>query len=62
MIGMAPRTAVAAWVAAHAATLDLKSRGDTWTFIAGVVITVFCVSLLGHYATRAVRRATKPTS
>lgn len=58
VVGMAPRTAVAAWAAAHMATLDLKSRGQTWTFVAGLAVTLACIALLGRYATRAARRAT----
>ncbi len=58
LIGMAPRTAVAVFAAAHAASLDFKSKGQAWTFIAGTAISLFSIALLGHYATRAARRAT----
>jgi uncharacterized membrane protein YdjX (TVP38/TMEM64 family) len=57
-VGMAPRTAVAVWAAAHASTLDFKSRGQTWLWIAGVIVTVAVVAIIGNLANKAVKRVT----
>jgi uncharacterized membrane protein YdjX (TVP38/TMEM64 family) len=57
-VGMAPRTGVVIWAAAHASRLDLKDTSQTWMFAAGIVVTVVVVAVLGHYANEAVKRAT----
>lgn len=57
-VGMAPRTAVAVWAAAHASTLDFKSSGQTWLWIAGVIVTVAVVAIIGNLANKAVKRVT----
>jgi uncharacterized membrane protein YdjX (TVP38/TMEM64 family) len=57
-IGMAPRTGVVIWAAAHASQLNFKDTGQNWLFAAGLVVTVFVVVILGHYANEAVKRAT----
>lgn len=57
-VGMAPRTAVAVWAAAHASTLDFKSSGQTWLWIAGVIVTVAVVAIIGNLANKAIKRVT----
>jgi uncharacterized membrane protein YdjX (TVP38/TMEM64 family) len=58
MIGMAPRTAVAAWAASRASQLDFQNRGQTWTFFAGLAAALLSIAIVGHLANQAVRRAT----
>lgn len=57
-VGMAPRTGVAVWAAAHASRLDFKDAGQTWVFVAGLVATAAVVGVIGRYANQAIRRAT----
>jgi hypothetical protein len=55
---MAPRTAVAVWAAAHGSSLDFKSRSQTWLYVAGVIVTVAVVAIIGNFANKAVKRVT----
>jgi uncharacterized membrane protein YdjX (TVP38/TMEM64 family) len=57
-IGMAPRTGAVVWAAAHASRLDFKNTGQTWWFIASVVVTVAVVAVIGDLANKAVKRVT----
>jgi CDP-diglyceride synthetase len=57
-VGMAPRTGVVIWAAAHASRLDLKDSGQTWWLVATTVVTLVVVGVIGHYANEAVKRAT----
>jgi len=57
-VGMAPRTGVVVWAAAHASRLDLKNTGQAWMFAATVVVTVVVVAVIGRYANEAIKRAT----
>lgn len=60
-VGMAPRTGVAVWAAAHASTLDFNAgSGQLWKWLIAVAVTVAVVIYIGQWATRAVKRATQP--
>ncbi|MDZ4754539.1 MAG: VTT domain-containing protein [Phycisphaerae bacterium] len=61
-IGMTPRTAIAAYVAAAAAAAEEPNfqalfAKRTWEFIAGLVITFIILMILGQIASIALRRA-----
>lgn len=60
-VGMAPRTGVAVWAAAHASTLDFSGgSGQLWKWLLAVGVTVAVVIYIGQWATNAVKRATQP--
>jgi len=59
-IGIAPRTAVATFAAAGLEQLDFKNAGQSWTMIAGIVLTVAACVALGVVANRALRDLTAP--
>jgi uncharacterized membrane protein YdjX (TVP38/TMEM64 family) len=58
LIGMAPRTGFTVWVAAGLAELDFKAAGQTWMFVAGLVITFIVILIIGYLAKHAVERVT----
>jgi uncharacterized membrane protein YdjX (TVP38/TMEM64 family) len=57
-IGMAPRTAVAVWAAAHARTLDFSDGKNIWSFTIGLIVTIAIVAVIGHLAKQAIARVT----
>lgn len=56
LLGIAPRTAMAAFAAARLEQLQFKHVGETWMTIAGIAATVVACSLLGLMAQRALRQ------
>lgn len=59
LIGIAPRTALAAFVAAQLEQLRLKDVSlDTWMVVAGIVATIVACSILGVMANRALQHVT----
>jgi uncharacterized membrane protein YdjX (TVP38/TMEM64 family) len=59
VVGMAPRTAVAVWAAAHASTLNFKDTTDTWMYVLGLVVTIVVIAVIGHVANKAIHAATR---
>ena len=62
LIGMAPRTAVAVWAAAHASTLDLRDKGSTGMYFLGLFVTIVVIAIIGHIANKAIHSATRDRS
>ena len=62
LIGMAPRTAVAVWAAAHASTLDLRDKGSTGMYFFGLFVTIVVIAIIGHIANKAIHSATRDRS
>jgi uncharacterized membrane protein YdjX (TVP38/TMEM64 family) len=58
IVGIIPRTAMAAYAAAQLEQFRLKDVGDRWTTVAGIVATVVVTVVLGMLANRALRRVT----
>jgi uncharacterized membrane protein YdjX (TVP38/TMEM64 family) len=58
VVGMAPRTAVAVWAAAHASTLNFRDTTGTWMYVLGLAVTVAVVVVIGHVANKAIHSAT----
>jgi uncharacterized membrane protein YdjX (TVP38/TMEM64 family) len=58
-VGMAPRTGVVVWAAAHASTLDFAQARNVWSYVIVVVVTLAVVAIIGKYANDAVRHATR---
>lgn len=57
-VGMAPRTAAAVWIAAGLKELTLDGTKQPWMWVASIAITIGIVFLVGHWANRAITRAT----
>jgi uncharacterized membrane protein YdjX (TVP38/TMEM64 family) len=55
LIGIAPRTAAAAYAAARLEQLRFENVSERWTVAAGIVVTIVACSILGHLANRALR-------
>ena len=60
LIGIAPRTALAAFAAASLEQLRFKNVGETWSVVAGIIVTVIVCVILGVLANRALRGLTAP--
>ena len=60
LVGIAPRTALATYLAAGLEQLRFKNVGDTWTVVAGIVATIVACVGLGVLANRALREMTAP--
>ncbi len=58
VVGIAPRTAMAAFAAAQLEQFRLKDVGDRWMTLAGLAATVVVTVVLGVLAERALRRVT----
>ncbi len=58
LLGIAPRTALAAFAAAKLEQLRFKDVAETWMVVAGIVATLVVCAVLGHFANRALRRVT----
>jgi uncharacterized membrane protein YdjX (TVP38/TMEM64 family) len=58
LVGMAPRTAVLVFLAAGLKELSFARPGQTWLFIAGIVITLIVVAVIGQIAHAAITRVT----
>lgn len=58
-IGMAPRTAVAVTVASGLKTLDFKELQHPWLLVAGAVVTIAVLGVIGLIANRAIARVTQ---
>ncbi len=54
-VGIAPRTAVAAYAAARLEQLRFENISDRWTVLAGIVVTLGVCLVLGALANRAIR-------
>lgn len=54
-IGIAPRTAAAAFAAAGLEQLRFKNVSETWTVVAGIVATIIVCVVLGILSNRALR-------
>lgn len=54
-IGIAPRTAAAAFAAAGLEQLRFKNVSENWTVVAGIIATVVVCVVLGMLANRALR-------
>lgn len=60
IIGMAPRTAAAVWVGAQAAASmsDSPVKPPKWMIVAGVVLMLVVLVVVGSIANKAIRRVT----
>lgn len=58
IIGMAPRTIVAACIGANLSELDLANTKETWVVIGGIVLAVIVIAIIGTMANRAVAKVT----
>ncbi len=59
LVGMAPRTAAAVWIAANLQELTVSGTKQPWMWIASIVVTVIVVIIVGVIANHAVARVTK---
>lgn len=57
LIGMAPRTAVAVWIAAHMQSLDEDSK-PWWMWIVSIVLALAILAVLSHIGNQAIAKAT----
>lgn len=55
VVGIAPRTAAAAYGAARLEQLRFENVSERWTVIAGIVVTLVVCLILGSLANRALR-------
>jgi uncharacterized membrane protein YdjX (TVP38/TMEM64 family) len=60
VVGLAPRTALAAYAAAGVEQLMFKQVGDRTTVIVGIAVTVVAFGIVGLLAKRALRGLTTP--
>jgi uncharacterized membrane protein YdjX (TVP38/TMEM64 family) len=60
LIGIAPRTAAAAYAAARLEQLRFDNVSERWTVVAGIVVTLIACSILGYLANRALRTMSAP--
>lgn len=58
VLGIAPRTAAAAFIGAGLSEIGEKSPAERWLMIAGIVVTIIAVIIIGHLAKRALSRMT----
>lgn len=58
LIGMAPRTAAAVWVGSQAAELTSLSERPRWMVVAGIVLSIVVLAVVGLIADRAIKRVT----
>ena len=56
LLGVAPRTAMAAFAAAQLEQLRFKNVGETWMAVAGIVATIIVCVVLGVLAQRALKQ------
>lgn len=59
IIGIAPRTVVAAVIGAGLSTWDLAGAKNKWLLIGGIVVTLVVFGIIGSIANRAVQRVTR---
>jgi uncharacterized membrane protein YdjX (TVP38/TMEM64 family) len=57
-VGIAPRTAAAAYAAARLEQLRFDNISDRWTVITGIIITIIVCMVLGALANRAMQSLT----
>jgi uncharacterized membrane protein YdjX (TVP38/TMEM64 family) len=57
LIGMAPRTAVAVWLATKMQSLDEQSK-PAWMWIVSIVLALAVLAVLGHIGNKAIAKAT----
>ena len=62
VVGLAPRTALAAYAAAGVEQLMFKQVGDRTTVIVGIAVTVVAFGIVGLLAKRALRGLTAPST
>ncbi|MEO6244913.1 MAG: VTT domain-containing protein [Opitutaceae bacterium] len=58
LVGIMPRTAVAAYAAAQLEQLRFKDVANTWVVVAGIVATLIVCAVIGQLANQALRRVT----
>ncbi len=59
LIGVAPRTALAAYAAAGMEQLHFKGTGERWMLVAGITATIVVCGVLGMMANRALAAVTR---
>ncbi len=62
LIGMAPRTAVAVFAASRLKALTFAEIQQPWLWVAGLVVTVAVLVVIGAMANRALARVTRASS
>lgn len=61
LIGMAPRTGVAVYIASQVQSLtDAAQERPRWLIVAGIVLTLVVIAVIGHISKRALDRFTAP--
>ncbi len=58
LVGITPRTALAALAAAKLEQLRFSDVMETWMFVAGIIATLVVCAVLGRLANQALRRVT----
>lgn len=58
VVGLAPRTAAAVFIAAGLKELSFERSGQRWLWIAGIVVTLVVIAIIGQIANNAVARVT----
>lgn len=62
LVGMAPRTAAAVFIAAQLQELTLEGTPQRWMWLASLAATLVALAVIGHIANRAVARVTAGTA
>ncbi len=62
LVGVTPRTALGVFVGAGLEQLDLKAKTQTWMYVAGFVVLVAVVVVIGRMARRALDQLTQAES
>jgi len=57
-IGMAPRTGAVVFLAAGLSELDFAAPKRPWLFVAGIVVTMLVLAIIGYIANQAITRVT----
>lgn len=59
LLGMAPRTGIAVFMAAGLKELVLDRRENTWLVVGGIVITLIVFAVIGLLANHAIQKVTR---
>lgn len=55
LVGLAPRIGAVVWAAANASRLDFDDTNEVWFLVAGVVISIVLIAVIGVVANRTLR-------
>ncbi len=62
VVGMAPRTFIAAWIGAQASDLSSGIEKPKWLMISGIVMTLIVLFIIAHIANKALHKITNNES